>query len=396
LYKYNNAVAARKKILYIITKSAWGGATRYTYDLAVNLPQDKFEARIAAGPAEKSENLFTALQNTSLHYSIIKKFQKSVNPLKDIFAFFEILNLIRKIKPDIIHVSSSKAGGLAGLAIFVLKTLKPAADNPKSIFTAHGWAFHEDRPEWQCWLIKLLSRLTVFFYDRVITVSEFDRASAIKNKIAPAEKIITIHNGIDSDSLNFLNKEKARQELLPPKKTGEFWIGTIGEFTKNKGHEFLIKAATKLIKEYPEIKFIIIGHREEEKQKCLLLISHYSLQNNVFLVDSPPGAAKYLKAFDIFILPSLKEGLPYALLEAGLAELPAIAAEVGGNPEIITDQQEGLLIKRADVQEITKAVEKLVNNGNLRQTFAKNLRQKIIGEFSFKKQLSKTIGLYLS
>lgn len=393
-------MANRKKILYIITKSVWGGATRYTYDLAVNLPRNEFEVLIAAGPARKNKSLFDMLQNTDIHCFTIKNFQKSVNPFKDIFAFFEILLLIKKIKPDIIHVSSSKAGGLVGLAIFVLKTLKSTTCNPKSIFTVHGWAFHEDRSEWQRWLIKLSSRLTAFFYDRIITVSEYDRASAIKNKIAPPEKLITIHNGINFDSLNFLNKKEARQILSQGPALGiikaDFWIGTIGEFTKNKGHKFLIEAAAKLVKKYPEMKFIIIGYCGEEKQKCLSLIVRYSLQNNVFLIDNLTNAIIYLKAFDIFILPSLKEGLPYALLEAGLAELPAIAAAIGGNPEIITDQQEGLLIKPADVQEIIKAIEKLIADDNLRQIFAKNLRQKIISEFSFEKQLLKTINLYLS
>ena len=381
-------MTVRKKILYVITKSVWGGATRYTYDLAVNLPQDKFEVWIAAGPAERDKNIFGALQNSDIHCLTVKNFQKSVNPFKDIFAFFEILSLIKKIKPNIVHVSSSKAGGLAGLAIFALKILNPTIYNPKTIFTAHGWAFHEDRPEWQRWLIKSLSRLTAFFYDRIIAVSEFDRASAIKNKIAPPEKLIAIHNGVNPDSLNFLNKTEARKKLPAPDKTGNFWIGTIGEFTKNKGHKFLIEAAAGLAKKHPEIKFIIIGHRGEEKR--------YSLQNNVFLVDNQPDAAKYLKAFDIFILPSLKEGLPYALLEAGLAGLPAIATDVSGIPEIITDQQEGILIKPADVREIIRAVEKLTADGNLRRTFAENLRQKIISEFSFEKQLSKTVSLYFS
>ena len=380
-------MAIKKKILYIVTKSVWGGATKYTYDLAINLPRDGFEVWVAAGPAGKGKNLFSALQNADVNRFTVKNFQKSVNPFKDVFAFFEILRLIKKIKPNIIHVSSSKAGGLAGIAIFFYKLLI-LKFKLLTVFTAHGWAFHEDRPQWQRWLIKLSSRLTAFFYDRVITVSEFDRASAIKNKIAPPEKLIAVHNGVNPDSLNFLDKKEAREKILAPDKTGGFWIGTIGEFTKNKGHKFLIEAAAKLAKKYPEIKFIIIGHRGEEKR--------YSLQNNVFLVDNQPDAAKYLKAFDIFILPSLKEGLPYALLEAGLAGLPVIATDVGGIPEIITDRQEGILIKPADIREIIKAVEKLTADDNLRRTFAENLRQKIISEFSFKKQLSKTISLYLS
>ena len=105
-------------------------------------------------------------------------------------------------------------------------------------------------------------------------------------------------------------------------------------------------------------------------------------------------AAPYLKAFDIFVLPSLKEGLPYTLLEAGLAGLPVIASNVGGIPEIIENNKTGLLASAANIYEIARAIKKLIEDKNLSENLAKNLRQKIISEFSFKKTIKKTLNVY--
>lgn len=391
-----------RKILYIITKSAWGGATKYTYDLASAMPQNGFETHVAAGlPTEQAglslpreKNLFSELQNSNAHCHTIKNFQKSVNPLKDLFALWEIISLIRAIKPDIIHVSSSKAGGLAGLASFILKALRPKIYNLKTIFTAHGWAYHENRAKWQRETIKWLSRATAFFYDTVITVSEFDRQSAVQNKIGRSGKFITVHNGIDPDSLAFFPKNEARSALMPSAEQKSLWIGTVGEFTANKGHKFLIEAAQILCPKYPELRFVIIGHRGEEKSNILRQIIEDGLSKRVRIIDSPPDAAKYLKALDIFVLPSLKEGLPYVLLEAGLAELASIATDVGGNREIITDGKDGLLVKTADAHELARAIERVLTNENLKNALAQSLRQKILNGYSLQKMINETLAIY--
>ncbi|MEK7647132.1 MAG: glycosyltransferase family 4 protein [Patescibacteria group bacterium] len=385
----------RRKILYIITKSAWGGATKYTYDLASAMPQNGFETYIAAGSALPEEkNLFTGLQGSNTHCHVIKNFQKSINPLKDLFALWEILCLIRQIKPDIIHTSSSKAGGLAGFAAFILRVLSPETYHLKTVFTAHGWAYHENRPKWQREIIKWLSRATAFFYDTIITVSEFDRQSAVQNKIGRSEKFITVHNGIDPDSLAFLPKNEARAALMPSTEEKSFWVGTIGEFTANKGHKFLIEAAKILCPKYPKLHFVIIGHRGEEKLNLLRQITKSGLAKCVRIIDSPPDAAKYLKAVDIFVLPSLKEGLPYVLLEAGLAELPSIATDVGGNREIIITGKDGILVKAANANELARAIERVLLDENLKNALAQSLRQKILNSYSLQKMIDETLAVY--
>ena len=363
------AEKSTKKILFVITKSVWGGAQKYVYDLAVNLPKDQFEPVVAGGgQGMMAEKIISA----GLPYLEIKSFQRDINIWKEIVSFFEIIKILFKIKPDIVHVSSSKAGGIAGLAIFIYSVAKKAAKPflllghkgksyekapppslPFAIFTVHGWAFLENRSRWQVWLIKLASKITCLFYDKIICVSRNDYNEALKNKIASARKMVVIHLGINPTNYDFQERTE-----------NKFVVGTIGEATKNKGHKYLLEAE----KYFPALKFNIIS--------------------NI------PNAARYLKNFDIFVLPSLKEGLPYVVLEAGLAGLPVVASNVGGVPEIIENGKDGLLVPPANPEELAKAIKKLIGDKNLRENLAKNLCEKITKEFSLEKMLKETILLY--
>jgi glycosyltransferase involved in cell wall biosynthesis len=388
---------SKKKALYIITKSIWAGAGKYVYDLATNLPKDEFEVFVAGGGQGE---LAQKIKEAGIPYYEIRNFQRDINVLKEFLAYFEILWLFLKIRPDIIHANSSKAAGIAGTAALDYRFLT-LNFRAKTVFTAHGWAFHENRPKWQIFLIKLFSRLTCLYYSKIICVSEFDYQSAIKNKIAPKRKLITIHNGIKMEDYNFLPKEKTREIILDMMKLSRpldfyqtVWIGTIGEFTKNKGQKYLIDAAQKLFKiQNSKFKILIIGWGEEISN-LKSQISNLKLENDVFLIENLSPAAPYIKAFDIFVLPSLKEGLPYTLLEAGLAELPVVATKVGGIPEIIDEYERGLLAEPANSEDLTEKIEELIKFEEKRKTFGVNLYQKVLREFSLEKMLNATLAAY--
>ncbi len=380
---------SRKKILYIITKSAWGGAGKYVYDLAANLPKDKFEIFVAAG--DRGE-LAKKLIEENIPYYEIRNFQRDINIFKEIFSYFEILLLLLKIRPDIIHVNSSKAGGIVGMAILdyrIINFLNPKSYKLKAIFTAHGWAFHESRPKWQILLIKLFTKITCFYYSKIICVSEFDRLSAIKNHITPARKLITIHNGTDYEKISFLGREQAQKKLLT--KTSPFVIGTIAEWTKNKGLFYFLEALLKIKNRNFDVVLIGSG-QNPDKEKIYEFVKSHNMKN-IYLHEWIPNAASYLKAFDMFVLPSLKEGLPYTLLEAGLAELPVISTQVGGIPEII-GPDEGILINAGNSEKLAEKIEELINNPEKGKKIAANLRQKIIREFSLSKMLYATLSAY--
>lgn len=363
----------KTRILYIITKSVWAGASKYVYDLATNLSQTRFEPMVAAGGQDE---MAQKIKQAGIPYFEIKHFQRDINILKEICAFFEILSLLHKTKPDIVHVSSAKAGGVAGITIFIYRLARPL----QAVFTVHGWTFNEIRPKWQVILIKLFSKITCLFYDKIICVSEYDYKSAVDNNIAPIKKLAVIHNGIKVDEYKFLSRTESRKKFNLS--DSDFVIGTISEFTKNKGHAYLIEAA----KNFPNTKFVIIGFGPQK--------NNYKKQKNVLLIENLPNAPQYLKAFDIFVLPSLKEGLPYVLLEAGLAEIPIIATNVGGVPEIIQNEKTGLLITPANPDELADAIKKLIEDKKFAQNIAQNAKEKILKEFSFEKMLDRTLAAY--
>jgi len=374
----------RRRILYIITKSVWGGAAKYVYDLSTNL-SGEFNVAIAAGGKGK---FYKKIKETDLPYYQMNNFQKSINPFKDIFVFFEILSLLIQLKPEIIHTNSSKAGGIAGLAGWIYKIL--SNKKIELIFTAHGWAINEDRPKCQIKLIKLFSKITCLFYDKIICVSEYDRQIAIKNKITCEKKLITIHNGIDIKNINFLTKEEAQKKLI--KKTSPLVIGTIAEWTSNKGLIYLLKAIKKI--KDKEFDVILIGSGENpDKEKMIKFIEKKNLKN-IHLIEFIPNAANYLKAFDIFVLPSIKEGLPYTIIEAMIAEIPIIATNVGGIPEMIDNEVNGILIEPKNSHKLAEKILYIINNPKKANELAKKAKEKAEQEFTLEKMIEKTKELY--
>ncbi len=393
----------KKSILYIITKSVWGGAAKYVYDLATHLPKNEFKVSITSAPANKKSwkkknpqgKFAKKIIQQKIPYYSIDSFQRSINPFKDILAFFEVLSLIYKLKPDVIHANSSKAGGIAGLASW---TYRLTGNKVKIIFTAHGWAFNEKRANWQIQLIKLFSKLTALLSDKIICVSEYDKKTALKYKIAKKNKLITIHNGIDLNNLTFLSSEEAKKALDVRRQTSDdIIIGTIAEYTKNKGLIYLLKAFKQLQQHstlnIQHLTLILIGSGENpDKQKLEKFIQKNKIKN-IHLIEYLPNAGQYLKAFDIFILPSLKEGLPYTLLEAMAAQTPIIATQVGGIPEILKPNS-GILIKPKNSQILAKKITKLIQNPEIKQELVIQARKKAEKEFSLEQMINQTKKIY--
>ncbi|MBI5045506.1 MAG: glycosyltransferase, partial [Candidatus Niyogibacteria bacterium] len=307
----------RKKVLFIITKSNWGGAQRNVYDLATNLPSDFFEPVVALGG---NGELKEKLEHAGIQTIALPRLGRDINMVDDIAVFFLLISLFKKEQPDVVHLHSSKVGGLGTLAARL-------AGVKKIVFTAHGWAFNEPRFFLTRAAIWIASWFTALFAHRVIVITKKEYAQTLSMPFVSADKVSYIPNGIGE--IDFLQREKAREEILsafttkPPSEA--IWIGTISELTKNKGLAYAIDAIAQLsrregrpfAKEPSFAKFIFVIIGEGEERKALeKQIADNNLSDTVFLVGRKKDAKTLLKAFDIFTLTSLKEGLPYALLEA--------------------------------------------------------------------------------
>lgn len=325
------------KILFIVTQSEMGGAQRYIFEVAKGLGE-KYQILVGAG--EGDGELFKKLENTRVKPVHLKQMKRVPWPWQIILAIGEIYNLLKKERPEVLFLCSTTAGLLGSIATLFSR------DRVSVIYRIGGWAFRDPRPFWQNWFILMAEKITAPLKDKIIVNSEIDRKLALKYKIAPPEKIVKIYNGIDINSLNFLSREEARI-CLSVSDTDRQIIGCVANFYKTKGLEYLIEA-TKTV----EANFVIIGEGKL-RPKLENLIKKYGLEDKVFLVGRIPDAYKYLKAFDAFILPSLKEGFPWIILEAMAAEVPIVATKVGAMPEILPQE---FLVEPKNPQALAKKI----------------------------------------
>ena len=390
--------ARRKKLLFLITKSNWGGAQRYVYDLATNLSQEQFDMVVVLGGEGP---LKQKLEEKRVRTIVIHSFQRDINIVKELNATGELFQILRKEKPDIVHLNSSKAGGLGALVARLCGI-------PCILFTAHGWPFKEKRSFVMRSMIHIATWLTVVLSHKTIVVSKKDEELGksmwfVRGKIK--------HIPIALNETKFLSKEKAEEFLFWPEVDSyiihSIRLVTIAELTKNKGLQYGIDMIQELQNRNPDkYTYNVFGDGEERtdltkrSEKVLnskgqpivrfLNIFEYkypNLQKPKF-ADFSTSASRYLKAFDIFILPSVKEGTPYVLLEAAAAGLPIVATNVV--EQEAKDTPHIYFVPPGNGQALADKVEALTKQMPPKTTNV------IVGTtvMSFEKMLERTYSLY--
>ncbi len=338
----------RLKVLFLLTKADTGGAQKYVSDIASHLDPQAFETYIAHGDKE-----IPHLSNTTRPWLLF---------LNDWLAVSECVSLYKRHQPNIIHLNNSKAGFNGSLAACWYNLFRPSGQRAKVVFTAHGWVFNPDNTlaPWVRFGYRTLHRVAAYFQDSIICVSQYDYDLALRYRIAPARKLKMIYNGISASQLVFAEQSIARNELQnrghrAPIENRRLWAGSIGRLVKEKNYQTLIEAAAQT----PEVAWFLIGDGPEQK---LLSQLNQKLQSPVHFIAPDGHDARYLRAFDIFILTSIKEGLPYAALEAMAAGLPLIVTDAGGLPELARYWPHCTIVPKYQPQAISDAVRTLLKN----------------------------------
>lgn len=377
----------KKKILFLITKGNFGGAQRYVYDLAANLPKEKFEAVVACGTKEGTV-LIEKLKEASIRTIELKNSEREINLKNDFRSIKELIKIIKEEKPGVVHLNSSKIGLLGSLACLYLKT---KGCKPKVIFTAHGWAFNEkNRSSFSKAIYCLGHYLTVLICDKTITVSEKARRDIICMPFVK-NKIEVIYNGIPKFELQ---PKMESRIILASKEAEKKILFSISELHNNKGLDLALRAISILPKEAKEKIIYSIAGNGEEKENLENLAKELHIEDLVRFLGFVPDAKKLLSGADIFLLPSRTEAFPYAILEAGSVGLPIIATSVGGIPEIIRDMQNGILVHPRNPKEIAEAILYLFDHKDKQKEFGSEIKKTVINFFSLEKMLGETIRIY--
>lgn len=296
----------------------------------------------------------------------------------DLQLAFSIRKFIRTNRVDIIHCHGYKSNFYGLLA---------SKGQVPSVTTNHNWL----TAHWKLKTYCFLDSLWIRFFDRIVAVSNEVNEEMLKYKI-PEEKIRVIDNGI---SLERFEKQaetsKMKTQLGFEEKTRV--IGTVGSLVIEKGHIYLLEAARQILDVVKDLKFLIIGDGPlrkalEEKSEEL------GIKKDVIFIGQRKDIPELLTAMDIFVLPSIKEGLPVALLEAMAAKRPIVATRVGAIPRVIKSKDIGILVEPKDISGLQDALTSLINDPERIKLLARGGFNRVSMDFSSDEMCKHYLELY--
>jgi len=371
-------------LLYVITKMELGGAQKQLLSLINNLDKEVYDIFLFTAKDGFLINEVAFIDKLTLYRSIF--LERSINLFKDALALSEIYSFIRKNRIQIVHTHSSKAGILGRFAAKLAKT-------PIIIHTVHGWSFHNYQSRIINYFYLILEKICANFTDKIIVVSNFDRNRGLKNSIGGGKQYILIRYGIDDSK--FKNREGRNdvRKALGLNNT-DLVVGMIACFKPQKAPLDFIKLAAAIKGRFSDVKFILVGDGVLRK-KVSDLVKKLNLENQVVLSGWRDDIPLILSAFDVFVLTSLWEGLPIAVLEAMACGVALVATDTGGIGEAVIDGQTGYLAQTGDIVSMQDKVEELLKNSRRRDEFIR-LSKAVIDsqEFSLSNMVKNTQGLY--
>lgn len=346
------------KIIYCITKADNGGAQTHLIQLANHFCVHHDVYVIVGNHGPMIEQL-----DARVNVIIIEHLVGPIDFRQDILAVKALAQLFSKIKPDVIHLHSSKAGMVGRIAKFIAKS-----KDTRVVFTAHGWAFTEGVKPAKKFLYLVIEKLMLRITDSIICVSDFDKQLALKYRFNRL-KLTTIHNGIaDVPAVKQTLKNQAYNNIgevvgmLPNKQDLQINASTkhqfvmIARFAYPKLPQNLIAAIEILkLQNKNHAHFTFIGDGPTLND-CQQQVVQAGLENDVTFLGNVINASHLLSQYDTFILISKHEGLPISIIEAMATGLPVIASHVGGISELVTNN--GICMMNNQPETIAKVLEK--------------------------------------
>jgi glycosyltransferase involved in cell wall biosynthesis len=364
----------------MIDRPFLGGGQAIVLALARHLDKDRFEISVCArggGPLEEE------VRKAGLSFTPA--------PFGGKYSFGltgTIAGILRREKPDIVHTH----GGVAGL---YGRMAARKAGIPAVVHTIHGIHYRHYRNLLLRAVYTDLERYCSKFTDAVVFVSEADMAAGRRLRLAKPGKLRLVRNGVDVSILQSEAFARRVAELRRGTGWGSPVVGTIARLHRQKGIVHLLRAAETILAGRPEGKIVVAGGGELEaplRREAAAL----GLDRRFVLLGERADAREIMALFDVFVLPSLWEGLPLVLIEAAALGKPIVATDVEGSREILRDGETGRLVPPGDPAALAAAVRRLLDDPALAARLGARARETIPGRFTIEKMISGYDEIYLS
>lgn len=364
--------------LMIITEGVMegiGGSERFLIDLLNGLPKDRFNITLTCiDEGQPAENLKDFVRETGVKF-IVCPYKKSRK--LDAVSILRLRKLIVKLKIDVIHANSGYAA-IAG-------SLSRIGFNTRLVYVVHAEIIFSWKTRLLFWLLRPLITKKTGVSQKVAKAIEESRF------IIPIRKMDrVICYGVDVNKFIPIDSEMAKKRLGL---NGMVIIGSIGRLITRKGYSYLIEAVAQLKDQFPLIKLILVGEGPEES-RLKTLADELCISETVLFLGTRQDIPQILSAFDVFVLPSLSEALPIALLEAAAMGKPLVASNVAGIGEIIHNGKNGFSVPPRDVKALVQAMAAIIEDSDSSEKMGMKGRIIVQQNFSVDRMVRDYIKLY--
>ncbi|MCC7357341.1 glycosyltransferase family 4 protein [Candidatus Uhrbacteria bacterium] len=380
-----------KRLLFLVTQAHWGGVQSFLVRFASRMQKEGHTVLLAAAG---EGDLWNKAREAGIPTHQLEKVTRDIKPSADIAAIQEIYALYQHFKPDAIHLNSSKMGILGSIAAQGYRKESP---NVRIVYRIGGWSFLEPVGAFKQWIYLKAEQWTAKYKDIILTVHPDDEKLAQDLGIKPRLQVQTAVNGLDADSFQeqLISRKLARAEL--GLSDSDFVFGLVSNAYATKGLIPFIQEIDVFLKKNVCVSICILG---DGPQFTTLqqLRNRSSFSQRIILAGQKTNATQLYRAFDAFVLPSKKEGMPWALLEAMASSLPCIATDVGACRWMLEDSDTpcGMIVPKNNQTALYQAMQKLIHEPELCQQYGTAAEKQIRSRFSWERTVeSNRIALDL-
>jgi glycosyltransferase involved in cell wall biosynthesis len=374
----------RPLVVHLITRLDLGGAQQNTLYSAGHHDRSRFRVGLWAGAGGILDAEARAIADADVR--LFPWLVHPIRPHRDALALVRLVAAMREAKPALLHTHSSKAGILGRAAARIARVRRV-------VHTVHGWSFNDTQSPIVRRLFRALERMAARGTDRIVCVSEADRREGIESRIGRPEAYRLVRSGIDPEEFSARPGARERVRAALGIGPGEVLVGTVACLKPQKAPLDLVEGAALALRVEPRLRFVVAGDGElrgavEARARDLGLGERFRLLG--WRRDVPD----LLAGLDLFVLTSLFEGLPRAVLQAMVAGVPVVATAVGGTPEVVRDGETGLLVRPGDPAAAAAAVVRLTGEPETARRLAAAASRRIGEEFEIRRMVRTLDELY--
>ena len=369
----------KMKICHVITRMIVGGAQENTLLTIKGHVEKGHECVLVTGfsPGREGE----LLKNVDLPEFRIETFPdlvRELSPIRDFMAFLRLIKFFKKEKFDVVHTHSSKAGIIGRLAAH-------AAGVPVVVHTVHGQAFHPYEKWWKNKLYITLEHFAANWCDRIYAVAQAMIDQCVDAGVAPRSKYQVVYSGMDTSAFDSAKREhELRQKLGIPEEA--VVVVTVARLFELKGYEFVLPAAKKLIPQYGNLHFLIVGDGPMHDELLNSLKADNMDDRFHFAGLVPPHeVCRYIAQADMLWHLSLREGLPRSVVQALATGIPAVGFHLDGTPEVVINGKTGFTVTPESVDEVIEVSRKLLDDKELRTEMGERGKSLVLERFNWRK-----------